>query len=258
MTERKALYFTTPSPAGIDEAGLDALLQERRDWRRLQSRERDKTQPTKKLGDWVEFKQIIVRAGYWLSPADMPEEEALERAYQQVVLTANQYRAGMPSDRIVKSPVGNLGLGIDEYIVRAVVKALGPRSERNILRGALWGARQEWANEMRWLVGKRDPTIDLDLRTFWYRGLPETFAGQISRVCGRWIGRYHKGSPASSGYWGITEPEPPYLENWLYQQIYEVQVWHAGTMLVHPLDVDPARPSRLRSLEPSNHPDDLC
>lgn len=236
--ERQAFDLSIPLRVKINGEEVAALLRARTNWFRQESREHDRTKVDKREGDWVSFRQRIVRAGYWLSPMDMPEEAALARAYQMVALSANQYRAGVPSDRIIKGPNGYPGLGIDELVVRAVVKSLGPRSEMNILRGALWGVRNEWANEMRWQVGKKDPRIDLTLRTFYYEDLPEPLVGQVEHIRGKWIGRYHGGSPGSWGIESYCETEPPYLENWVYQQVYIVNV-RGEPYLVHPLDIDP-------------------
>jgi len=210
-----------------------ALLESRRDWYRIPARESEFTRlpdPRPKDGDWVEFTRRIERAGYWLSPMDMPEEEAIAAAYRYLAQVANQYREDVPANRFVSVP-GDFspGLGIDEVAVRAVVTALNVPTTA-ALRRVLLQVRQQWHQAVCHRLRHLAPDIDTSLRTFWY--VDDDGCSQFMKVRARRIGRYH---PGHGPYGWDDEAEPPYLETLLYQQVYQVSGW--GTVLVHPLDV---------------------
>jgi hypothetical protein len=168
-------------------------------------------------GDYISTKRIIVRAGYFYSPMDMPEEEALAKVYQRLALRFPELsEAEKVSDLL-------------DWL---------SFNEIQLFRHVLYEVRGEWHHAIEQTL----PQHARNLRTFWYVDLPDPISTQMSGIRMKQIGYRFPGNRGS--YWGPDDYDPPYLSQQVAQKLYKIERYEslqggAFTYYIHPLDILP-------------------
>lgn len=207
-------------------------LPKRESWFRLPEREKTKTDILRlNEGSWIETDRIIVRAGYYYQPMDMPMDLLRERARKHVINFMNRGMALVGDFQPLYD--GDIEGDFDYLDMDRLMDALFT-SEDSMLKGLYYKLRGIWGREMRAELFKEDKA-QAYLKTFYYVNIDKR-SYQIDTIkmkhCGTWNSSF-------GGYYG-DDYDPPFLSTSVYQHLYYV-----GTILnqdrpesvyVHPLD----------------------
>jgi hypothetical protein len=231
---------------------------------RIVEREMEKTKPEFAIGQTVQFKRHIARAGYYIEYTDCPIEEmnklAIELIQQRIMLEpGDEGRIPLKAEGVYKREPT-----VDAETIKRILGALdwyGHRDRSARFSISFGGHRYSFDPEARytplkwvyraaranWFYRQRGKS---NLRTFWYEDLDEPVTGTIARRPLRQIGWYYPASGGSSGYY-YDDYDPAHLRVLVYQQVYEVvdkyrvprlTAWtkdpYRRRYLVHPLDVE--------------------
>ena len=214
---------------------LEEVWKDKDKWYRIEEREKVAT-PIRKVpyGSWISANRIVIRAGYFNSPMDMPIEELREQIYQEIRQDAGwrmiQARDGnLEPDNwqigqlaIPKSKLAESLSEISYAQVKSILAELGSEPER-IARDYAYSIRKRW-------LAKQPKN---DLRTLWYIDWPD-FTSQMQGIVMKKIGRpWHDWDEFGGNTSGFEEIG--------HQQLYKFHdYWHDLSDMVyyvHPLDV---------------------
>lgn len=215
----------------------------REKWVRIEEREKEST-PAPEINGWLETQRIIFRAGYWISPMDMPMDELRERAIRHVVNAMNKYHKKLPELTIIHGTLYDhidlLDEDTDSYegpFTKASVSLLLEilrLSERGMFNRVFYSIRRKWYLEQK-RTGHPQP---VDIRTFWYYDLPQPKNFMVLKKQRKQTGKYNFGYT-----WTDYDYDPPYLNQWTSQELYRItDHWVPEKddyvkLFVHPLDI---------------------
>ena len=210
-------------------------------WFRLPEREHVKTDILKlNAGSWIETKRVIIRAGYYYQPFDMPMELLEERMKQHVMVSMNDY--GEPGlypynpDYPLrnKDKINPWGTFTDKHY-ELLGKVFQDDIER-IGKQLYYRLRGEWMYDQKKSARTDKDRDKLWFKTFWYVDLNQSDSYQIQEYKRKQCGAYSSGG---GGYYG-DDYDPPYLAASVVQTLYLVSdVYNNGhyeSIYVHPLD----------------------
>ena len=216
------------------------LLKDKSKWYRLPEREHTKAEIKKfPIGSWIEADRIIIRAGYYYQPEDMPDEELDRQRIELVTMNINWLESKGPLDRkaiemhmtdphIYPSQAKGHTKFLEGPITQdTVAKVLGViLNWGNIRLGQMdYELKGEWVKQQR----QKLESDAQQLRTFWY--VDYDFAGQVREYKNKQIGVRVPGSMIPS-YWD-NEYDPPYLDAWLHQNLYMIGWSDPGVSFVN-------------------------
>lgn len=226
-------------------------------WYRIPERENKSWRvPKIEYGSWVNAERVIVRAGYYVSPVDMPVDLLEQRLIRHVLNSVNFYYKskkrpvfdirsalfdGSPlplrdTDDLVDGPM-------DEEMLDLCMHSLStwPDSFWNKLA---FRVRGKWYNEEKARIAKENPSIALDYKTFWY--VDHTVSQQMRDIYIRRTGKYHA-PHGGYDYWGDYDYDPGGLGLGTSQKLIHIGSWGRHVALqdykdfqvyIHPADVD--------------------
>lgn len=217
-------------------------------WYRMPDREHQSTTPkrifrTEKrisptdllFGDWITYKRVIIRCGYWIEPKDMPFDllkEQIERHirnYSNYSLSHPHWHK-LPMDHFYTYADSDWDGPITPEMVKAFIDSLGFDDYSNFGR-LVYRLRGKWASEQ-----STKDVAPHNLRTFWY--VDCDFSTQVDGLYTKKVGLAH----AASTWGGPDDYEPGYFEQWCSQRLYQVghidNVRHNLPAYVHPLDIE--------------------
>ncbi len=189
-------------------------------WHRIEEREDTKSPATFKIGDKISWKRSVGRAGYYIQPTDIPEDELERHSKEHLIDESNYFHAHPQSLERHARFVGDRASGpITLEIINAVILACS-RDERSpdwrrVLKNVNYRIREEWMNEQR----QKETKHPTGLRTLWYVD-HELAQGEIIGKKQVWIGEFFPASGGSGYEW--DEYEPAGLDVKCHQTLYEV------------------------------------
>ncbi len=212
-------------------------------WLRLPEREDTKSPATFKIGDKIFWQRTVARAGYYIQPTDIPEDELERRSKERLVNEANLYlkhginwNHGATRYDATEKCDGTVTVEIVDAVIRSCSHDPNSLDWRRILKSVNYRIREEWMNEQR----QKETKHPIGLRTLWYVD-HERAEGVIIGKKQVWIGEYY--SAYGGGYGDENNYEPAGLNTKCHQTLYKISnelYYNMGLpyeTLVHPLDL---------------------
>jgi hypothetical protein len=232
---------------GGQDMTIRDLFKDKSEWYRMEEREKttypvDKTIPT---GSWLDADRVIVRAGYYISPTDMPYDLLREEILERIGKQAKQAEIWLNKGFSATDVIGRTDLipffegTLSKETVLAVLLCTGGQEEiEHLARRHAWEIRRQWM--------QKQPEY-AHIRTFWYVDCPGYMA-QYYDIKMKLIGQHYPGGHFAS-WEGEGDYEPPSLDVVGRQQVYRLNGWAGITrpfdtegmkdwdVFLHPLDL---------------------
>lgn len=214
------------------------------EWFRLQEREHVKTDILRlNPGSWIETKRIIVRAGYYYEPFDMPLDELEERTKRHIMASMNPVVSKRKISLYESNPdihdekgANPWGTFTEEHYNK--LEQVFLKEKKYICKQIHYRLRGKWLYEQKKGARTDKERELLWLRTFWYVDLEQSQSYQVESYENKQCGMYN---PASGGYYG-DDYDPAFIAASVVQGLYWINDLHNNghfePAYVHPLDCE--------------------